>query len=140
MRLSRPFGVYVLLLATTLGLGLASRRFAGWLPLVVARYAGDTLWALLVFWLTGLVRPRWSSWQAGAAAFGLAVSIEISQLWHPTWLQAIRATTLGALALGHGFLWSDLLCYAAGVLTGMAGELAAHAWFRSRAAGNTQLR
>ncbi|RSK49065.1 DUF2809 domain-containing protein [Hymenobacter rigui] len=114
-----------------MGLGLASRRFGGWLPPFVASYAGDALWALLVYWLVGLLRPRWSSWRTGAVALCFAVVIEISQLWHPAWLQAIRATTLGALVLGHGFLWSDLLCYAVGVLAGVLLELAAERWFRS---------
>jgi len=31
------------------------------------------------------------------------------------WLDALRATTFGALALGQGFLGSDPLCYAGGV-------------------------
>jgi len=39
----------------------------------------------------------------------------VSQLYHAPWLDAVRATRPGALALGQGFLWSDLACYAAGV-------------------------
>jgi hypothetical protein len=36
-------------------------------------------------------------------------------LYHAGWIDAIRATRLGGLILGYGFLWSDLVCYAAGV-------------------------
>ena len=35
---------------------------------------------------------------------------------HVPWLDALRATTLGALVLGQGFLWSDIVCYAVGVM------------------------
>jgi hypothetical protein len=28
---------------------------------------------------------------------------------------AVRETRLGALALGQGFLWSDIACYAVGI-------------------------
>jgi hypothetical protein len=45
-------------------------------------------------------------------------AIEVSQLYQAPWINAIRNTTLGALVLGSGFLWSDLLAYALGV--GMA--------------------
>ena len=38
------------------------------------------------------------------------------------WIDSIRRTTLGGLALGHGFLWSDLACYAAGVGQGVVIE------------------
>ena len=45
--------------------------------------------------------------------------IEISQLYHALWIDAIRATTLGGLVLGFVFLWSDILCYTVGVLLGI---------------------
>lgn len=118
----RHRGLYMVLLVLTLLLGLASRRCGPWLPTFVASYAGDALWALLVFWLVGLGRPRWSSRRVAAAALSFAVLIELSQLWQPPWLLAVRGTTLGGLVLGHGFLWSDLLCYAAGVATGYVVE------------------
>ena len=50
---------------------------------------------------------------------GLSYLIEISQLYHAPWIDAIRATALGGLVLGFGFLWSDILCYTVGVLLGI---------------------
>ncbi|MFM8818855.1 MAG: DUF2809 domain-containing protein, partial [Phycisphaerales bacterium] len=44
------------------------------------------------------------------------------QLHHAPWIDGIRATRLGALVLGSGFLWSDIACYAVGVAGGAAGE------------------
>jgi hypothetical protein len=109
---------YLALVSLTMLLGLASRRYGPWLPRWVVAYAGDALWALLVFWLLGLLRPRWRSRGVASAAWCFAIAIEVSQLWHTPWLIALRHTTLGSLVLGQGFLWSDISCYTLGVLTG----------------------
>jgi len=37
-------------------------------------------------------------------------------LYHAPWIDAARATRLGALDLGYGFLWSDLVCYLVGAV------------------------
>lgn len=104
------------LLAVTIALGLATRRFPSRFPSVVATYGGDALWAAMVYWLLAFLRPS-ASWRALAAgALGIASAVECSQLVHTPWLDAVRATRLGALVLGQGFLWSDLVAYAVGVL------------------------
>lgn len=102
------------LLVLTVALGLASRRFADVLPDFLAEYAGDALWAAMVFWIAALVFPRAATVHLAAAAFGVALVVELSQLYHAPWIDVIRGTRLGALVLGYGFLWSDLVCYAAG--------------------------
>ena len=96
-------------------LGLASRRYAAVLPWVVAEYAGDTLWALTAFLGFAIAFPRWTTMRVAGAAMLFAAAIEVSQLYHAPWLDEIRRTTFGALVLGQGFLWSDILCYAVGV-------------------------
>jgi hypothetical protein len=53
----------------------------------------------------------------------LAASVEVSQLYHAPWIDAIRQTRLGGWVLGFGFLWSDLACYAVGIATGAVAEL-----------------
>lgn len=112
-------------------LGWASRRFGARLPGWVGLYAGDALWALLVFWLLSLLRPAWPAWRRAVGAGLFALVIELSQLWQAPWLNALRATTMGALVLGRGFLWSDLACYAVGVLLGWALD----GWLRTGSAG-----
>ena len=103
------------LLLATVALGLASRRFGAALPEVLARYGGDVLWAAMVVWLVVLVRPGAATVRAVLAAFGIAVTVELSQLVRVPWLESLRGTRPGALLLGQGFLWSDLACYAIGV-------------------------
>jgi hypothetical protein len=114
-------------------LGLASRRFGASLPPFLAAYSGDTLWALLVFALTGLLAPRAPIGRRAVASLAFAFAIECSQLFHAEWIDAIRATTLGALVLGHGFLWSDLACYTVGVATGAVMAVAMERFAARRA-------
>jgi hypothetical protein len=106
----------LLLLIGTVALGLASRRYPAALPAFVSTYAGDVLWASMVFWLLTLVCPSGDRRQLAAIAFAIAVAVETSQRYHMPWLDALRASTLGALVLGQGFLWSDIVCYAVGVM------------------------
>lgn len=105
----------------TIAAGLASRRYPDFFPAFVARYAGDTLWAALVFWILALLWRRGSTSWLAAGALAIAFVVECSQLYHADWIDSIRRTALGALVLGSGFLWSDLVCYAVGV--GLAAVL-----------------
>ena len=105
----------------TIGCGLASRQYGAMLPPALARYAGDVLWASMVVWLLALWRPGASTSWLAFSALAFAIVVELTQLYRAPWLDAVRATTAGALVLGHGFLWSDLACYAIGV--GLAAGL-----------------
>lgn len=105
-------------------LGLASRRYATLLPQFIAFYAGDTLWALMAFIAIGVAAPTWSTWRVLWAALGVAYAVEASQLYHAAWIDRVRATWLGGVTLGYGFLWSDLACYAVGVAAGAGSEFA----------------
>lgn len=89
--------------------------FSSGLPDLIARYAGDVLWGIMVVWLVALSWPRATTRRLGAAALLIAFVVELSQLYRAPWIDALRTHRIGALALGQGFLWSDLLCYAAGV-------------------------
>jgi hypothetical protein len=103
-------------------LGLGSRRFASVLPAFLGKYPGDALWALLVFALFGLARPRASTLRIGLYALATSYIVEVSQLYEPAWLVRIRHTTLGHLVLGTTFNPLDLVAYTAGVAFGMAVE------------------
>ena len=127
MRPPRNRVVYAIVLVAVVVAGLASRRFGHLLPAVIATYAGDTLWASMVFVGLALMFPRASTRTLAVAALACAVADEISQLYHAPWIDAIRATRLGALVLGYGFLWSDLACYTVGVLGAAAVEIARRA-------------
>ncbi len=115
--------LYALLIPLIISLGLASRSKQISLPQFIADYAGDTLWALLVFLLIGFLFPTLSTRRVAILAALFSLLIELSQLYHAPWIEAIRHTRLGGLVLGYGFLWSDLACYAVGVACGAGTEL-----------------
>lgn len=105
-----------LLIIATVILGLSSRHFPQIFPSFFSTYGGDALWAANVFFLIIFLFPAVPTVRAAVVALGVSVLVELSQFYHAPWIDAIRDTTLGGLALGYGFLWSDLACYAAGVL------------------------
>ncbi len=107
--------VYLLLAGATIVAGLASRRFGGVLPGFVAAYAGDVLWAAMVYLLIAAAWPGASVRRVTTAAAIVSLAVELGQLYHAPWIDAVRHTRMGGLVLGRGFLWSDLACYAAGI-------------------------
>ena len=114
----RRGGAQLATLLVVIALGLASRAYAAHLPVFVARYAGDTLWATAVFLLLGLIRPTARTIHLVIGAAVIALVVELSQLAHPDWLEALRRQPGVGLILGYDFLVSDLACYAAGILIG----------------------
>lgn len=118
----RRRGPYVGLIAVVIAAGLGSRRYPEVLPEFVATYAGDILWSLMVFLGYGFLAPGASTTRIASAALITSIMVECSQLYHAEWIDSIRRTTPGGLVLGFGFLWTDLICYAAGVLTGCVFE------------------
>lgn len=124
--------VYLALALIVVTFGLASRRFRSELPTFVGDYSGDVLWALMMYLLVSAVLPRMRIINRGFIALGLAYLVEISQLYHAPWIDAVRQTRLGGLVLGFTFVWSDLACYTVGVLLGTAIESGSHFLGESR--------
>ncbi|MBY0754224.1 DUF2809 domain-containing protein [Clostridium sardiniense] len=100
-------------------LGLASRKYGSLLPNFLMEYSGDALWALMVYFGFSFVFIELSISKRGIIALVFSFSIEISQIYQGVWINKIRATTLGGLILGHGFLVSDLICYTVGISIGL---------------------
>ena len=121
--MKRNIRTYLFLILLTLTIGLVSRKFPQLFHPFLAEYLGDTMWALLVFWLFRIILFQKSTLSIAILALTFSFLIEISQLYHAPWIDAIRSTTFGALVLGHGFLWSDILCYTAGVTLGILIDL-----------------
>jgi len=113
---------YLLLIVATIIIGLASRFFSNYLPDFVNLGLGDSLWALMMFWMMAFLFPRISIPRLTFLSLSLCFLVEFSQLIQVDWLNSIRSHFLGALVLGKGFLWSDLLAYSIGVGLGMGIE------------------
>ncbi len=121
--------LYLVLAIATILIGLASRRYGVFLPDLLAQYAGDTLWALVVFLGISVLLVDSSLARRFWLSLLIAFAVEFSQLYHAPWLDSVRRTTFGALVLGWGFLWTDLACYTVGILFGAAVD---HALFPAR--------
>ena len=114
--------VYFFSASTVVVAGLASRKFREHLPQFLDAYAGDTLWALMVYlYVSTLLASRPIAVRA-AISVALAFFVEVSQLYHAPWIDGIRQTKLGGTVLGYGFLWTDLVCYSIGIAVGAVAE------------------
>lgn len=114
--------LYLILTIIVIILGLLSRKIEN-LPEIISLYSGDILWALMVFLIISFIFNKKSTIFTISWAIIFSYSIEISQLYHEPWIDAMRNTTLGGLILGFGFLWSDLVCYTIGILIGIVIDI-----------------
>ncbi|WP_237980313.1 DUF2809 domain-containing protein [Bacillus thuringiensis] len=114
--------LYALFTIVVIILGLSSRKLAFALPHLLNEYLGDALWALMIFTGFGFLFPKTETKKLAFISLLFCYGIEVSQLYHAEWIDSIRATTLGGLVLGYGFLWSDLVAYTIGVGIGMFCE------------------
>jgi hypothetical protein len=77
----------------------------------------------MIFIIFGFIFRTLEAKKVGVMGILFCYIIELSQLYHSNWIDAIRQTTLGGLVLGYGFLWSDLLAYTIGVGIGVTIEI-----------------
>lgn len=119
----RPRLVYLGWAVVVVALGLIWR--SGLIPVSpwLSKYGGDALWALMIYSIIRFVRPDTSISASALWAFGICVFVELSQLYHAEWIDHVRRTRLGSLALGNVFNWPDIPAYAAGVLLGLAVDV-----------------
>ena len=101
--------IYALLVLIVIALGILSRRVTV-IPLIV----GDILYAVMMFLLIRFLLIQFRYWKVALISLSICYFIEISQLYRAPWINQIRNTTFGALVLGNGFLWSDIIAYMIG--------------------------
>lgn len=101
-------------LSAVVALGLLSRRFP--LPGLLAEHTGDALYTAAAFLLLAVVFPAAGSASLAFGAFAWSALVEAAQLSTWPWLQDLRSTTAGALLLGQGFQWADLVAYGVGAV------------------------
>jgi len=99
--------------------GLLTRSSVVGLPRTFAKYSGDAVWALLVFFLLGILFTRKPSWRIALYAASFATAIEFLQLYHAPWIDHLRSLWIGRMVLGSTFNPPDLLAYAVGIVIGV---------------------
>src|SRR5689334_19374704 len=130
--LTRSRLAYLALLGLTIAAGLSTRHFRGTPAAPVASGLGDGLWTVAVYLGYGLVFPRARPLALFALAAGTSTAVELSQLYHSPWIDAVRRTTPGGLVLGYGFDPADLACYYAAAAACLAAEIL-FVWSRTAA-------
>lgn len=102
--------ILIILILSVIALGLLSRHINAVPPVF-----GDVLWAIMMFLMTRLLLTSSSVLKVALTSLSICYLVETSQLYHKPWIDQVRGTTLGALVLGKGFLWSDILAYTVGI-------------------------
>lgn len=123
---------YALIIIGIIVAGLCSRKFSDLLPDFIAEYAGDFFWAMMVYFNFGFLFVKMERRNIFLFAVLFSSAIEVSQLYHAHWIDYLRSTSLGGLALGYGFLWSDLVCYSAGIIAGLLIEMYSAKWIYTK--------
>jgi hypothetical protein len=103
-----------MLAAAAIGLGSRLPMTEG-VP-ILGPYGGDAAWTIAACAGIRLIRPTLPVLRIALLGYGLSVVVECSQLVHVDPLDEIRSHPLGALLLGRGFLWSDLVAYGVGAI------------------------
>lgn len=111
---------YLALALLTISAGLIVHRSTHMLTPVPRDVIGDALWAMMMVWWIGVLRPRAPARAKAAVAFAICVLVEASQLIHGPAIDRLRASTAGHLVLGSGFDPRDFAAYALGVLVALA--------------------
>lgn len=114
---------YALAMVGVIAAGLAWRSAANPMSPFLHKYGGDALWALLIFLGVRGVFLRATIWRVALLSLTICFAVEFSQLYHAPWIDSLRATRLGGLALGSTFNAPDLLAYLIGVALGCGVEL-----------------
>lgn len=107
---------YIVTALFMVALGLFSRRFSNLLPDIISEHAGDMLWAMMVYFGFRFLFVKNKILFAMIGSILFSFGIECSQLYQADWINELRYTTLGALILGRGFLFVDLVRYLSGIV------------------------
>lgn len=114
--------IYAIIIVVTIATGLFIRIKSTWFPTMVNLYLGDILYAFMMFYIVSFVVPQKHINTRALIAITVCLAIEFLQLYQADWINSIRQTLPGRLVLGSGFLWSDLLAYAIGVISAYVFE------------------
>ncbi|PRY65379.1 uncharacterized protein DUF2809 [Glaciihabitans tibetensis] len=103
--------VLLILACGTIALGLGVH----WaLPGSAGDFAADALYAVLIYFLVGVIAPRAPALLLGAVSFGFCLGLELFQLTGIPLIWA-DAFTPASLVLGTTFVTRDIVAYAIGV-------------------------
>ena len=111
--------ITLLLIVIITPIGFISKFYSGpgayWVNNSLGGILYEIFWCLVVF----LFLPKARAYFIASSVFIITSILEILQLWHPPFLQAIRNTFIGRTLIGTSFVWSDFLYYIVGCSIGL---------------------
>jgi hypothetical protein len=114
LRVSLRWGLSLVSFVIAIAIGLASKFYVGpferWVSQDLNGVFYAMVWVFLLAVLVPIARPR----NIAIAAVAICIGIEFLQLWHPHFLEVLRAEPLGRLVLGSSFTFYDMPYYVVG--------------------------
>ena len=103
----------------TIVAGLIARLVPLGLPALVVKYAGSTLWALMIYWIVSSLLPTWRLPSVTLISGLIATAVEFFKLYHSPGMDAFRLTLPGMLLLGRYFSVWDIVAYWIAIFAGV---------------------
>jgi hypothetical protein len=85
----------------------------------VVKYAGSTLWALMIYWIVSTVLPTWRLSSVALLSGLIATAVEFFKLYRSPGMDAFRLTLPGTLLLGRYFSVWDIVAYWIAIMIGV---------------------
>ena len=101
----------VALCLVTIAAGLTFRFAPLGLPAFVVKYAGSTLWAVMIYWIVSTLMPTKRAPVAAIVSGLIATAVEFFKLYHSPAMDAFRLTLPGILLLGRYFSVWNIVAY-----------------------------
>lgn len=111
--------IYLFCFILIIPVGLSTRKYGYAMPVLVAKYGGDVLYATCWFFFVRIWLAKPPVHYIALCAFIVCAIIEVSELIQAPWMKKLQHTPPLGLILGYGFNWSDMVCYAVGALIGL---------------------
>lgn len=106
---------YIVLFIIIVLLGIYSRYTPYYKSSWLIKYTGDVLYAMMFYCVICIIRPITSRYYSAIIGLLICITIELLKLWHVPWLNNVRLTSIGRLALGMKFDPVNFVCYLLGI-------------------------
>lgn len=109
----------VIALVVVVPLGFAFKSHAGSFEWLIRNWGASICYELFFMLLAFIVVPeRRVILPIAVWVCAVTIVLEFLQLWHPPFLEAVRATYIGLALIGNTFQWADLPIYPVGCALG----------------------
>lgn len=99
-------------------MGFYTKFYNGPAAVWVANSFGGVLYEIFWMLLIAIFAHRVPAIRIAILVFLLTSALEFLQLWHPKFLDPVRANFIGRTLIGTSFTWNDFIYYAAGCTLG----------------------